>query len=164
MPPDNIQQLHVRQPSTYEKPEAACAVLGSWWWACVARNMLSIIYIKIKFWYTVASRWIFHCKNCTMMHESTNIKYRPFSSGYYSLNISAAKCKHYFFNIIKSTLLLTFTDYSTISFLPSWIHVKWGTEVLEFSLSTMLASNSIRSWQNVYWTTSCRQKVALATQ
>jgi len=27
--PDNVQQLHVRQPSTYAKPEAACAVLGS---------------------------------------------------------------------------------------------------------------------------------------
>jgi len=31
--PDNVQQLHVRQPSTYAKPEAACAVLGSWRWA-----------------------------------------------------------------------------------------------------------------------------------
>jgi hypothetical protein len=30
---DNVHQLHVRQPSTYAKPEAACAVLGSWWWA-----------------------------------------------------------------------------------------------------------------------------------
>jgi len=28
--PDNVQQLHVQQPSTYEKPEAASAVLGSW--------------------------------------------------------------------------------------------------------------------------------------
>ena len=27
--PDNIHQLHVQQPSTYEKPEAASAVLGS---------------------------------------------------------------------------------------------------------------------------------------
>jgi len=27
--PDSVQQLHVRQPSTYAKPEAACAVLGS---------------------------------------------------------------------------------------------------------------------------------------
>jgi len=27
--PDNVQQLHVRQPSTYAKSEAACAVLGS---------------------------------------------------------------------------------------------------------------------------------------
>jgi len=27
--PDNVQQLHVQQPSTYAKPEAACAVLGS---------------------------------------------------------------------------------------------------------------------------------------
>jgi hypothetical protein len=27
--PDNIHQLHVQQPSTYAKPEAASAVLGS---------------------------------------------------------------------------------------------------------------------------------------
>ena len=27
--PDNVHQLHVQQPSTYEKPEAAGAVLGS---------------------------------------------------------------------------------------------------------------------------------------
>jgi hypothetical protein len=27
--PDNVHQLHVHQPSTYEKPEAASAVLGS---------------------------------------------------------------------------------------------------------------------------------------
>jgi len=30
--PDNVHQLHVQQPSTYEKPEADSAVLGSWWW------------------------------------------------------------------------------------------------------------------------------------
>jgi len=28
--PDNVHQLHVQQPSTYEKPEATSAVLGSW--------------------------------------------------------------------------------------------------------------------------------------
>jgi hypothetical protein len=27
--PDSAQQLHVQQPSTYAKPEAASAVLGS---------------------------------------------------------------------------------------------------------------------------------------
>jgi hypothetical protein len=27
--PDNIHQLHVQQPSTYEKPEAASAAFGS---------------------------------------------------------------------------------------------------------------------------------------
>ena len=27
--PDNVHQLHVQRPSTYEKPEAASAVLGS---------------------------------------------------------------------------------------------------------------------------------------
>jgi len=31
--PDRVQQLHGRQPSTYAKPEAASAVLSSWWWA-----------------------------------------------------------------------------------------------------------------------------------
>ena len=28
--PDNDHQLHVQQPATYVKPEAASAVLGSW--------------------------------------------------------------------------------------------------------------------------------------
>jgi hypothetical protein len=32
--PENVRQLHVQQPSTYKKPEAASFVLGSWWWAC----------------------------------------------------------------------------------------------------------------------------------
>jgi len=27
--PDNVHQLHVQQPPTYKKPEAASAVLGS---------------------------------------------------------------------------------------------------------------------------------------
>jgi len=27
---DNVHQLHVQQPCTYEKPEAASEVLGSW--------------------------------------------------------------------------------------------------------------------------------------
>jgi len=27
--PDNVHQLHLQQPSTYEKPEAASEVLGS---------------------------------------------------------------------------------------------------------------------------------------
>jgi len=27
--PDNVHQLYVQKPSTYEKPEAASAVLGS---------------------------------------------------------------------------------------------------------------------------------------
>jgi len=30
---DVVHQLHVQQPSTYEKPEADSAVLGSWRWA-----------------------------------------------------------------------------------------------------------------------------------
>ena len=31
--PGNVHQLHVHQPYTYEKPDTASAVLGSWWWA-----------------------------------------------------------------------------------------------------------------------------------
>jgi hypothetical protein len=31
--PDKVHQLQVQQPATYKKPEAANAVLGSWWWA-----------------------------------------------------------------------------------------------------------------------------------
>ena len=30
---DNVHHLHVQHPFTYEKPEAANAVLGPWWWA-----------------------------------------------------------------------------------------------------------------------------------
>ena len=40
-------QLHVRQPSTYAKPEAACAVLGSWWWT-VCRPKHVELYLKIR--------------------------------------------------------------------------------------------------------------------
>jgi hypothetical protein len=68
---------HVQQPSTYAKPEAACAVLGSWWWV-VCRPKHVELHLKqwiIKFWYTVASCWGFLCKNCTMMHGSTNVKF-----------------------------------------------------------------------------------------
>jgi len=28
--PDSVKQLQVQQPTTYAKPEAASAVLGSW--------------------------------------------------------------------------------------------------------------------------------------
>jgi hypothetical protein len=38
---DNVHQLHVQQLLTYEKPEAASAVLGS----CVAKIMLNFIQI-----------------------------------------------------------------------------------------------------------------------
>ena len=45
--PDNVHQLHVQQPSTYEKPEAASAVLGSWWWA-VCRPKHVELHINMK--------------------------------------------------------------------------------------------------------------------
>jgi hypothetical protein len=41
--PDNVHHLHVQQPSTYEKPEAANKRLGSLWWAVYRTNMLSFI-------------------------------------------------------------------------------------------------------------------------
>jgi len=38
--PDSVQQLHVQQPYMYAKPEAASAVLGSWWWvACHPKHV-----------------------------------------------------------------------------------------------------------------------------
>jgi len=38
--PVKVHQLHVQQPSTYEKSEAASAVLGSWWWAvCLPKRV-----------------------------------------------------------------------------------------------------------------------------
>jgi len=45
--PYNVHQLHVQQPSTYEKPEAASAVLGSWWWA-VCRPKHVELYIDME--------------------------------------------------------------------------------------------------------------------
>ena len=44
---DSVQQPHVQQPSTYVKPEAACAVLGSWWWA-VCRPKHVELHINMK--------------------------------------------------------------------------------------------------------------------
>jgi len=73
-----VQQLHVRQPSTYAKPEAVCAVLGSWWWGGVSpetcwasfkiRNNKILIHCCILL--------VCHCRNCTMMHGSTNIRFK----------------------------------------------------------------------------------------
>jgi len=58
--PDNAHQLHVQQTSTYKKPEPASAVLGSWWWAVSTETCwTSYKYGIIKFWYIVASCWIF---------------------------------------------------------------------------------------------------------
>ena len=44
---DSVQQQHVQQPSTYAKPEAASAVLGSWWWA-VCRPKHVELHINMK--------------------------------------------------------------------------------------------------------------------
>jgi len=44
--PDNVHHLHVQQPSTYEKPEAASVVLAPDDGRCIARNMLSFIQIR----------------------------------------------------------------------------------------------------------------------
>ena len=40
--PDNVHQLHVQQPTTYEKPEVASAVLGSWWWVVCRPNHVEL--------------------------------------------------------------------------------------------------------------------------
>ena len=44
---DSVQQLHFQQPSTYAKPEAASAVLGSWWWA-VCRPKRVELYMNME--------------------------------------------------------------------------------------------------------------------
>jgi hypothetical protein len=70
----NVQQQHVQQPSTYAKPEPASAVLDSWWLGGVSPETRWASYkYEIKFWYTVASCWIFFM-NYTAMHGSTNIR------------------------------------------------------------------------------------------
>ena len=46
--PDSGQQLHVQQPSTCAKPEAASAVFGSWWWA-VCRPKHAELHINMKY-------------------------------------------------------------------------------------------------------------------
>jgi len=45
--PDSVQQLHVQQPSMNAKPEAASAVLGSWWWT-VCRPKHVELHINMK--------------------------------------------------------------------------------------------------------------------
>jgi len=73
--PDSVQHLHVQQLSTYAKPEAASAVLCSWWWAvCRPKHVELHINYEIEFWYTVASCWISFV-NYIMKHESTSIRY-----------------------------------------------------------------------------------------
>jgi len=51
-------------PRCYAKPEAACAVLGSWWWAVWCPKHVELHSKKgiIKLWYTVASCWFFNVR------------------------------------------------------------------------------------------------------
>jgi len=69
--PDNVHQLHVQQPSTYEKPEGASAVLGSWWWAVCRpkhvefyiicnQNVLINCCILLDFSLWIVLRWRIH--------------------------------------------------------------------------------------------------------
>jgi hypothetical protein len=67
-----LDAYSIQQPFTYAKPEAASAVLGSWWWVVCRPNTLSfIITWNNKFWYTVASCWLFlyELYNDTQIHE-----------------------------------------------------------------------------------------------
>ena len=69
-----VGRCKVAYASTYAKPEAACAVLGSWWWT-VCRPKHVELYLKqgiTKFRYTVAPCWVFHCKNCLSDHVKQN--------------------------------------------------------------------------------------------
>ena len=50
--PDNIHQLHVQQPSTYETPEAASAVLGSWWRAVCKHGIVKLLCLTTSTNYT----------------------------------------------------------------------------------------------------------------
>ena len=46
----NVRQLHGQQTPTYAKPEAASAVLGSWWWAvCSPKHARLHINMKLNF-------------------------------------------------------------------------------------------------------------------
>ena len=88
--PDNVHQLHVQQPSTYEKPEAASAVLGSWWWAVCRPKHVDFQ----KIW---NNKSLIHCcilldcflMNCAMMHGSTNVKFHAL---FPTLQISNSNC------------------------------------------------------------------------
>ena len=73
--PDNVHQLHVQQPSTYEKPEATSAVLGSSWWAvCRPKHVdlhINMEYYNFETWLQLVGIFFM---NRTMVHGSTNIK------------------------------------------------------------------------------------------
>jgi len=50
---NNVQQLHVQQPSTHAKPEAPSAVLCSWWWVvCRPKNVE--LYTNMKYDYSIS--------------------------------------------------------------------------------------------------------------
>ena len=50
-----------------------CSLGSRWWAACRLKNVE--LHTNRKFWYTVASCWIFYV-NYTMMHGSTNMKFK----------------------------------------------------------------------------------------
>jgi len=77
--PDNVHQPHVQQPSTYEKPEAASAVLGFWQRAvCLPKHAELHINREYRNFDTLLHLVGFFFMNCAMMHGSTNIKYSLF--------------------------------------------------------------------------------------
>ena len=71
--PDNVHQLHVQQLFMYKKPEAASAVLGSWWWAVCRPKHVELHINMVKF-DTLLHLVGFFFMNCTMMYGSMNVK------------------------------------------------------------------------------------------
>jgi hypothetical protein len=73
----SVHQPNVQQPSTHANPEAASASFRLPMMGDVSPETCWASYkYEIKFWYTVASCWIFYT-NYTIMHGSTSIKLSP---------------------------------------------------------------------------------------
>ena len=77
--PDNVHHLHVQQPLMHEKPEAASAVLGSWWWAvCCPKHVELHMNMKFKKnWYIV---W--HLVGFSMWRILGNLKWKKIEDSY----------------------------------------------------------------------------------
>ena len=81
---ENPTRCTSQQPFTHSKPEAASAVLGSWWWAvCRPKHVELQHKYEIKFWYTVASCWVFlyELNYDVRIHKHQAIEIRHFAKG-----------------------------------------------------------------------------------